>query len=116
MKYMIMMFGTAGEMMETKSPEWIREMIGFMVGLDEDLRERGETGLQRRARRREAAKLVRADGTVTDGPFAEAKESIIGFWVVDVESEARVTELAASIAHWSDVVEVRPLGEEPPEV
>ena len=116
MKYMIMMFGTAGEMMETKSPEWIREMIGFMVGLDEDLRDRGELVFNAGLADGSAAKLVRADGTVTDGPFAEAKESIIGFWVVDVESEARVTELAASIAHWSDVVEVRPLGEEPPEV
>ena len=116
MKYMIMMFGTAGEMMETKSPEWIREMIGFMVGLDEELRERGEMVYNAGLADGSAAKLVYGDGTVTDGPFAEAKESIVGFWVVDVESEARVTELATSIAVWSNVVEVRPLGEEPPEV
>jgi hypothetical protein len=116
MKYMIMMFGSAGEMMETQEPEWIREMIRFMTDIDGDLRERGEMVFNAGLADGSAAKLVHADGTVTDGPFAEAKESIIGFWVVDVESEARVTELAASIAHWSNVVEVRPLGEAPPEV
>ena len=31
MKYMIMMFGSAAEMTETQSPEWITEMIGFWV-------------------------------------------------------------------------------------
>ena len=43
------------------------------------------------------AKTVRlVDGavTATDGPFAEAKESVIGFWIVDVESEARLLEIA----------------------
>lgn len=116
MKYMIMMFGSAAEMMETASPDWIREMIAYMTQLDVDLRDRGELVFNAGLADGTAAKLVHADGLVTDGPFAEAKESIIGFWVVDVDSEERVTELAASIAKYSRVVEVRPLGEEPPEV
>ena len=45
------------------------------------------------------AKLVRAraDGTpeVTDGPFAEAKEFLAGYWIVDVETPERAYELAA---------------------
>ncbi|HEU4883968.1 MAG TPA: YciI family protein [Longimicrobium sp.] len=44
------------------------------------------------------AKLVRAgkDGApVTDGPFAEAKEFLAGFWIVDVDSPERACELAA---------------------
>ena len=116
MKYMLMMFGSAGEMMETADEAWIREMIGFMTDLDGELRERGEMVFNAGLADGTEAKLVHADGLVTDGPFAEAKESLIGFWVVDVESEARVTELAQSIATWSRVVEVRPLGEAPPEV
>jgi hypothetical protein len=39
---MIMMFGEAGSMMETASPEWIKEMIGFMADLDRELTESGE--------------------------------------------------------------------------
>jgi hypothetical protein len=118
MKYMIMMFGSAGEMMQVKSPEWIREMIQFMQQLDTDLRASGElvfnAGLQDAA----TAKTVRlTDGlpVATDGPYAEAKESLIGYWVLDVENEARILELAGQIVEWSQVVEVRPLGT-PPEV
>jgi hypothetical protein len=114
MKYMLMMFGSAGEMMQTQSEEWIKEMIGFMINLDEQLRENGEMVFNAGLADGSAAKLVHDDGLVTDGPFAEAKESLIGFWVVDVESEQRVVELAASIAKYSRVVEVRPIGEAPP--
>jgi hypothetical protein len=116
MKYMLMMFGNAGEMMQSRSEEWIKEMIGFMLGLDDELRSNGEMVFNAGLADSTAAKLVHDHGLVTDGPFAETKESLIGFWVVDVESEARVTELATSIAKYSGVVEVRPLGEEPPEV
>ncbi len=116
MKYMLMMFGSAGEMMATQPEEWITEMIGFMTGLDKDLEERGELVFNAGLADATAAKLVHADGLVTDGPFAEAKESLIGFWIVDVESEERVTELATSIAKYSQVVEVRPVGEAPPEI
>jgi hypothetical protein len=115
MKYMLMMFGSAGEMMNTASPDWIRDMIGFMINLDEELRENGELVFNAGLADGSAAKLVHADGLVTDGPFAEAKESLIGFWVVDVANEERVTQLATSIARWSRVVEVRPVAEEPPE-
>ena len=42
MKYMIMMFGSAGEMMEVRPTSWIKEMIAFMQQLDVDLRSSGE--------------------------------------------------------------------------
>ena len=31
---------------------------------------------------------------VTDGPFAEAKEFLAGYWIVDVESPQRAYEIA----------------------
>jgi hypothetical protein len=49
-----------------------------------------------------AAKTVRVrDGVVatTDGPFAEAKEQFAGYLTVDVETEERAVEIAAS---WPD--------------
>ncbi len=36
---------------------------------------------------------------VTDGPFAEAKEQFVGFLLVNVDSQARAEEIAAS---WPD--------------
>jgi hypothetical protein len=119
MKYMIMMFGSAGEMMDVKSPEWIREMIQFMRQLDVDLRDSGEMVFNAGLADGSSAKTVRlADGlpVATDGPYAEAKESLIGYWVLDVENEARILEIAGRIVEWSEVVEVRPVADAPPEV
>jgi hypothetical protein len=46
----------------------------------------------------------------TDGPFAEAKEHLAGFYLVDCDSEARAVEIAARVpdAIWG-LVEVRPV-------
>ncbi|MBV9494726.1 MAG: hypothetical protein JOZ54_10810, partial [Acidobacteria bacterium] len=45
------------------------------------------------------ARVVRAkkagEPEVTDGPFAESKEFLAGYWIVDVDSTERAYELAA---------------------
>jgi hypothetical protein len=118
MKYMIAMFGSASEMGQTRSPEWITEMITFMIDLDERLRASGEMVYNEGLADGSAAKTVRLENgqpVATDGPFAEAKESIIGFWIVDVASEERAIELCGEIAEWSGVVELRPVPAGPPE-
>ena len=47
---------------------------------------------------------------VSDGPFAEAKEHLAGFYLVDCDSEGRALEIAARVpdAVWG-LVEVRPI-------
>jgi hypothetical protein len=47
---------------------------------------------------------------VSDGPFAEAKEHLAGFYLVDCDSEDRALEIAARVpdAVWG-LVEVRPV-------
>jgi hypothetical protein len=50
--------------------------------------------------------------TLTDGPFAETKEVLGGFYIVDVKDLDRALELAAQlpgIRHELDSIEVRPL-------
>ena len=89
MKYMIMMFGDQAGMMERPqtTPEWIEEMIGFMTKLDTDLQESGELVFNAGLADAPTAKLVTLVGgqaVTTDGPFAESKESLAGFWIVDV--------------------------------
>jgi hypothetical protein len=118
MKYMLMMFGSAGEMTETVSREWIAEMIAFMRQIDTELTEAGELVFQAGLADGATAKTVRlADGitVATEGPFAEAKESLIGYWVVDVASEARAIEIAGRIARYAPQVEVRRVMDAPPE-
>jgi hypothetical protein len=47
----------------------------------------------------------------TDGPFAETKEQLGGFYIVDCESEAEALEMAAKLPVWAGSVEVRPVME-----
>lgn len=119
MKYMIMMFGSAEGMMETADPEWVKEMIGFMIQIDKDLRDSGELVFNAGLADGKTAKLVKQtpDGVITtDGPYAEAKESLIGYWVVDVASEERAVEICSSIVKYAQVVELRAIPDGPPEV
>jgi len=51
-----------------------------------------------------------ADGyLITDGPYAEAKEQLAGFFIVDVESPERALEVVEVFACPGDVVELRPV-------
>ena len=113
-------------------PEWphkdLQNHIAFMMSLNKDLRERGELvqaeglAFPDQARNVVAAK----DGTpITDGPFAEGKEFLAGFWIVDVDSPQRAYAIAAKIsaapgpqgAPLYMPVEVRPvMGGPPPEM
>jgi hypothetical protein len=119
-KYMILMFGNQAGMTESRTPEWIREMIGFMHSLNDDLTRSGELVDAYGLTDASQAKTVRiVDGVpvATDGPFAESKESLAGYWIVDVESEARAIEITSRIAAFIQCpVEVRQVGDRPPEV
>ena len=44
----------------------------------------------------------------TDGPFAEAKEVLAGFFLIDCDSRHRAEEIAARFAAPGDTVELRP--------
>jgi hypothetical protein len=120
MKYMIMTFGSAEGALEAMGKEWMREMIQFMQNLDEDLRKSGEMVSNEGLADGSQAKTVRIKNGVpvaTDGPFAEAKESLVGYWIVDVESEARAIEIASRIvAYVKAPIEVRRVMDAPPEL
>jgi hypothetical protein len=77
----------------------IKAHIGFMKGLAGDLHAAGELVAAERLASPEHARLVRAGKAgapeVTDGPFAEAKEFLAGYWIVDVPDPARAYAIAA---------------------
>jgi hypothetical protein len=119
MKYMLMMFGDAETMLQERSPEWVREMIGFMQDFDVELTKNGELvaseGLEFPGTA-QTVSLVDGQVVVSDGPFAEAKESLAGYWVLDVKDEARAIELASKVIVWAQKVELRRVAAGPPEV
>jgi hypothetical protein len=59
------------------------------------------------------AKTVRVRGgkaAVTDGPFAETKEQLAGYYLIDAQDEAQALAAAAKIPGASDgAVDVRPI-------
>lgn len=102
MKYMLMMHaprGTGDWQVTSWAPEDLHAHIAFMKQLHQDLTGSGELAAAEGLASPGEARVVRVgkDGlpAVTDGPFAEAKEFLAGFWIVDVDSEQRAHEIAA---------------------
>jgi hypothetical protein len=103
----------------TATQEQIAETMAAYNAFTRDARESGVMvggeGLQPVS----TAKTVRVrDGEtlVTDGPFAETKEQIGGYYLVDVPSEKEALEWAAKIPGARfDSIEVRPVMDYPPD-
>jgi hypothetical protein len=97
-----MMQGTrAGwESMHTWSPADIRAHLGHMKDLVKKLSASGELVLAEGLDLPTNTRMVtakRADApVVSDGPFAETKEFLAGFWIVDVETPQRAYQIAAA--------------------
>src|SRR5262245_11307787 len=117
---MIMMFGDQAGLMETRSVEWIREMIQFMHKFNDDLARNGELVSAEGLVDATQAKTVAFKNGVpvpTDGPYAESKESLAGYWIVDVDDEARAIALASRVVAFIECpIEVRRVADAPPEV
>ena len=83
----------------TWPPEDIKAHIGFMLRFSKELAEAGELVGAEGLAGPEEARVVRAGKNgapeVTDGPFAEAKEFLAGYWIVDCDSRERAYEIAA---------------------
>lgn len=118
MKYMLMMFGDQQSMLEVRSTEWVREMVRFMHKFNDDLTASGEFVLAEGLADAALSKTVRIRegiAVATDGPFAEAKESLAGFWIVDVEDEARAIELSQQVVSFTKgPIEIRQVMDGPP--
>ena len=128
MKYILMM--NTMKMGGGGFPGWpqkdIQGHIAFMKQLNNELRETGELIGAEGLTFPEQAKLVRAgkDGTpMTDGVFPESKESLAGFWIVDVDTPDRAYAIAARASAAPGLagkplnmpIEVRPLMSGPPD-
>ncbi|MHB8614352.1 MAG: YciI family protein [Candidatus Dormibacteraceae bacterium] len=119
MKYMIMTFGSAEAGLEAMGREWMLEMVQFMHDLNKDLKTSGELVDAQGLADGSQAKTVRFENGLpvpTDGPYAESKESLVGYWIVDVENEERAIEIASQIVAFVKVpIEVRRVMDAPPD-
>jgi hypothetical protein len=128
MKYMLLMHmgrGDAEGGILTWSPQDVKNHIEFQHTFDKELTESGELVFETGLSFPDQAQLVRyTDGgpAVTDGPFPESKEFLIGFWIVDCDTAERAYEIAAKASAAPGVdgvplgipIEVRPVMGPPP--
>jgi hypothetical protein len=109
-KYIIMMFGGIGAATQDRSPEWIVGMHELLMKLDTELKESGECVASESLADPGQAKTVRfTEGAPvpTDGPFAEVKESLAGYWIVEAEEE-RALAIASQVVGYTEYpMEVR---------
>ena len=103
MKYILLMAGTkAGVDAYRAWPQKdIQAHFAFLNALNRELSESGEFVATHGLGLPDQAKVVRAgkNGTpITDGVFPEAKEFLLGYWIVDVESPERAYEIAAHLS------------------
>ena len=103
MKFMLQMNVKKGPyQMEGWSPDDIKRMVEFMHTTNAHLKTAGQLVVAEGLVAPDEARLVKAneDGTpsVTDGPFAESKEFIAGFWIIEVKNAAEAYDIAAKIS------------------
>jgi len=110
MKYMIMMFGGIGAATQDRSAEWIGGMQELLMKLDNELKESGECVASDALVDPGQAKTVRfinGAPVPTDGPYAEVKESLVGYWIIDVD-ENRALQIASRVVAYTEYpMEVR---------
>lgn len=104
-RYMLIIDYNGGDVEEPMTewePEEIKAHMDYYRALNRELAESGELIEVNALTGPELAKTVVADGltapVVTDGPFAESKEMLAGYELVDVESEERAIEIAAKLS------------------
>jgi hypothetical protein len=103
-KYLLIVDYQPG-VVEAPMDEWAREDVkahmDYYAALNQELTETGELIDGQALTGPELAKVVTAGAgapVVTDGPFAEFKEMLAGYQLVDVESEERAIEIAAKVS------------------
>ena len=106
MKYMLLMQFSEATTDFTPITEWtpqeIQAHIGFMQETNAKLTEAGELVDAQGLAMPATAKIVRSHAggapLVTEGPFAETKEFLAGWWIVDCDGPERAVEIAAYVS------------------
>ncbi len=113
MAYALLVMEPPGQR-STRSEAEGHEAYGRMVGFSEDLKRRGLLAISQSLRTGPADARIKMRGdsaSIVDGPFAEAKEVIGGFFLLTCDTREEAIEIARACpaAQWA-TIEVRELG------
>ena len=98
MRFLFLIHGDS-EAEAAMTPDERRAIVGEHIAYGAMLRERGAYVLGEALAGTDTAAVVRPGRRplVTDGPFAETKEAVGGFYVVEAASRAEAVELAGRV-------------------
>jgi hypothetical protein len=114
MKFLLMLTDIAGEWDRVPAAEQARVLAGHGV-VERELRARKKFVESYRLRPPAEAKTVRllpgGDRTVTDGPFADTRDVMGGYYVIDCDSMEEALDWARRVPLVYGAIEVRPIWE-----
>jgi len=92
-------------------PEKDKEVMAHHFAVERRLAEQGKVGPVVRLMPTTTATTVRSGraSSVLDGPFAETKEQLLGFYVVDCDSLEEAIRLATELGIEQGAMEIRPV-------
>jgi hypothetical protein len=111
MKYLLALIGEEGGM-EDASPEEMKAVMDRWDAYSKEAVEKGAFLAGEGLQPSETASTVRIEegkATVTDGPFAESKEQLGGFYLLECKDLDEALEYAKKIPFENGSIEVRPV-------
>jgi hypothetical protein len=110
-QYLLSTYRVVGEVPGAPhGPDETRAFLERVVAVEEDMEANGAFVFGGALRESEAASVVGVgDDLVTDGPYAEAKEQIAGFYIINVENDEAARVWARRVADATNhPIEIRP--------
>lgn len=114
MKYMLILIGEEGDQSDQMTPEQMQEVMQVWSKYGQDLADAGAyiagEGLQPTPTATTVKLEGEGDPVVTDGPFAETKEQVGGFYLIDCENLDQALDWAKKVPMQpGGSIEVRPV-------
>jgi hypothetical protein len=110
MLYSILIYGSEGQV-AAWTPQEEREVMDRHAGLRQELKANQRLGPVFRLQPNEArtVRKYRERRFITDGPFAETKEQLMGVYLVDCATFEEAAAAAERLAFETGVFEIRPI-------
>jgi hypothetical protein len=110
--YMLSVHSVEGQVREPMTEEEMRRSHQLLSAVEEEMKESGMWVFSGRLHEADTATVVRTAGgrtVTTDGPFAESKDHLGGFYIITADDLDAALALAAKVTAAIDTpIEVRP--------
>jgi len=114
MKFLFMIFHDEG-VLDALPKDEMKTLVDSALDYDEEIRQSGNYIVSNALQRARSARTIRVRGgntTITDGPFAETKEQLGGFFLIEAKDMDEACAIAARFPPARiATIEVRPVQE-----